>query len=671
MSSVVKRIVLKASYQVVSAVSAYNIYAPFSEMTLLGWSSILGAVLLTSLVPVALTSSGEVKVTLTRLDTIFLPPGILGLRGVNEVAFDAEEKLFYVVSERLINVVSASDPQNLTVLASIQYPVPGSQGLTIKICGDRVYVGADTSPRVSPRRGVVFIFSRFDRQSGTLPLLSTIDYGPFTYPRNLQLSPDCQEMLVALENFPDFTTIPNKTVDLPGEVSLVTNPGSRYRKGRNMNFRAFDDQLEELRKQGVRFVESNNRFSDDIEISFIVRSIDQKKAYLILQETNAVGVLNLETGQLDSILGLGVKNWSHFLMDTSDRDGGQCRWGSVCGGSREGEKGGYGVGGVGVKNWSHFLMDTSDRDGGQCPDRVVAVEWQGEEYLLFADEGQAQLLSPSTTEQVRGKDILAEELADSVPQSLRDQLQDDGKLGRLLFSSVDGRNEEGKYEQLFHFGGRGCSIRRAEDMSLVFDTGGDFETLTAQLRPDIFNSIVRRTSQSILDFFDTRSPFRGPEPEGMTAGYVGDTLLFFCGMERIGQIFVYSVDKDIRRPKFQTLYLEGVPLNSSRTAQDLFDDKLLFDVDPEEIRYVVVFYEPGVVAEYAVLAIGGGLTNTLSLVRVDVTHTPQEYVPPPDDAPLSAFIGDAFRWLYTQSICRLFDISGCPPDDHFVQFKQV
>ena len=54
-------------------------------------------ILLTSLLAVAMTS--EIKVELTRLDTIFLPPTELTARGVNEIAFDKEQKLFYTVGE--------------------------------------------------------------------------------------------------------------------------------------------------------------------------------------------------------------------------------------------------------------------------------------------------------------------------------------------------------------------------------------------------------------------------------------------------------------------------------------------------------------------------------------------------------------------------------------------
>ena len=41
------------------------------------------------------------------------------------------------------------------------------------------------------------------------------------------------------------------------------------------------------------------------------------------QENNAIAVVDLETGEITSVHGLGFKDWSQSEIDTSDEDGGK------------------------------------------------------------------------------------------------------------------------------------------------------------------------------------------------------------------------------------------------------------------------------------------------------------------------------------------------------------
>ncbi len=84
-------------------------------------------------------------------------------------------------------------------------------------------------------------------------------------------------------------------------------------------------------------------------------------------------------------------------------------------------------------------------------------------------------------------------------------LKANAALGRLNVSLVDGKSPAGTaYRTIYAYGGRSFSIWSADDGRLVWDSGDDFERVTAQALPSNFNS------NNDEDNFDTRSDDRNP-----------------------------------------------------------------------------------------------------------------------------------------------------------------
>jgi hypothetical protein len=123
-------------------------------------------------------------------------------------------------------------------------------------------------------------------------------------------------------------------------------------------------------------------------------------------------------------------------------------------------------------------------------------------------------------------------------------LQEDENLGRLTVTTTLGDTDnDGDYDRLYSFGARSFSIWSSHGR-LVYDSGDDFERITAEAFPEEFNS-----DNDENDSFDKRSDAKGPEPEGLAVAKVYGSTYAFIGLERMGGFMVYDIS-DPRRPDF-------------------------------------------------------------------------------------------------------------------------
>lgn len=184
---------------------------------------------------------------------------------------------------------------------------------------------------------------------------------------------------------------------------------------------------------------------------------------------------------------------------------------------------------INIQNWPVYSLIQ--------PDEVESFEIDGETYYVTANEGDE-----------RDIPVDSERLEDLVLDPTRfpnaAELQLEENLGRLSVSTVDGDfDDDGDIDQITAFGGRSFTIFDSKG-NRVFDSGSDFEEITAEIFPDNFNS-TNDENQS----FDNRSDDRGPEPEGITVGVVDGETFVFTSLERIGGVMVYNVS-DPNNPEF-------------------------------------------------------------------------------------------------------------------------
>jgi hypothetical protein len=152
-------------------------------------------------------------------------------------------------------------------------------------------------------------------------------------------------------------------------------------------------------------------------------------------------------------------------------------------------------------------------------------------------------------------------------------------LGRLTVTSATGDTDgDGDFDQIFVPGGRSFSIRTT-DGELVFDSGDDFEQITAAQVPAAFNS------NGTAATFDTRSDNKGSEPEGVVLGKAFGRTYAFIGLERTAGVIVYDVSDP-----FQPTFVQYV----NTSPDDISPEGLLFikeDDSPNGKPLLVVSHE--------------------------------------------------------------------------------
>lgn len=358
-------------------------------------------------------------------------------------------------------------------------------------------------------------------------------------PDMLTFTPGGNTLLVANEGEPadDFSLDPEGSVaviDVSGDVASLTQDDVRI-----ADFRAWDADDGPALPAGVRVFGPDvpdadgdagaGRIARNLEPEYIVVDGDGTEAWVVMQEANTLAVLDIASAQITDLLPLGFKD--HSLpgneLDASDRD-------------PEDDPT------INIRDWPV--------NGIYHPDGADSFEVGGETYIVTANEGDAREWG-DYVEDERIKDLTLCPDADfggyvgpDAEFATVEELQQDANLGRLGVTTADGLREgEDCYEELYSLGARSFAIWDA-DGQLVFDSGSDFERITAALFPDFFNC---NNSEADLE---GRSDNKGPEPEDVTVAELDGRVYAFIGLERVGGIFVYEIT-DPTEPVFVDLIL--------------------------------------------------------------------------------------------------------------------
>ncbi|MFD1859877.1 choice-of-anchor I family protein [Aeromicrobium camelliae] len=436
------------------------------------------------------------------------------------VAFHATTKRTFVVNAQsgVIDVLDSADPSTPAAIGTIAAAGTSWAGGTLpagavvnslSVRPDGLVVAAIEAPTKTDPGWLLFA------DANSLSVLGAVQVG--TQPDMVSLSPDGRLAISANEAEPadDYSLDPEGSVSVVSLPSGVAAPAQEA--VRTATFHDWEAGGTRTLPEDVRVVgpEVNTAFpiSANLEPEYVTVDANSTTAYVTLQENNAVAVVDLASATVTDIWPLGFKDHSHpgQGFDPSDRDG-------------------------------TIAIAPQPVRGIYQPDGISAYEAGGQTYLVTANEGDAREWG-DYAEGVRVKDLGADGIPPICTDSPAAALTGDAELGRLNVSLANGLRADGScYEQLYAFGGRSFSIWTT-DGTQVYDSGEEFERILADAVPEFFNSNHSESN------FDGRSDDKGPEPENLAIGQVGDRTYAFIGLERVGGIVVYDIT-DPQGPSF-------------------------------------------------------------------------------------------------------------------------
>jgi len=348
-------------------------------------------------------------------------------------------------------------------------------------------------------------------------------------------SPDGKTILVANEGEPsdDYNNDPEGSVSLiklEGDITKLTQDSVQTVDFQKYNNSPLDSS--------VRIFGKNASVAQDLEPEYITVSKDSKTAWVSLQENNAIAIIDIETAQVQKIVGLGFKshNTDRTAIDASDKD------------DR-----------INIQKWPVLGM--------YQPDSIANYQFNGKTYIVTVNEGDARDYAGYSEEVRVNKASIESSVLSNYPG-----LKDDNNLGRLKITTANGDTDgDGKLDQLYSYGGRSFSILD-ENGKQVYDSASELALTVANRYPDIFNKK------------DSRSDDKGSEPEALTIGKIDDQSYAFIGLERTGGVLAYNITNPFR--PYYSDYFNDI---SPKLADD---DPRQGDIAPEGLAFISASQSP-------------------------------------------------------------------------------
>ncbi|MFM2432408.1 MAG: hypothetical protein RLZZ511_3622 [Cyanobacteriota bacterium] len=457
-----------------------------------------------------LGSTVSQNITIANNDGSFLQKvgAITSPNGAEIPAFDPGSDRLFVIAGSVVETYSVSNTGALTLATPLATGFTSSAGT------------AALPNSVAVKNGIVAVAYAIQntttnaQQAGRVSFYNAAD-GAFLnsvevgfLPDMLTFTPDGTKVLVANEGEPNSYGQAN-SFDPEGSVSVIDIAGGVANATvQNATFSSFNSQIASLKASGVRITGPGSTVAQDVEPEYIAVAPDGLTARITLQENNAIAILDIPTAMITSIQSLGAKDHSFpgNGFDASDRDLTSS------------------AGKINIQNWPVF--------GLYQPDAIASYTVNGQAYYITANEGDARDYTGFSEEIRVGATGY---ILDPTRFPNATTLKQNANLGRLQLTNATGDTDgDGDFDRIEAFGARSFSIWNSSG-SLVFDSGDQFEQITAAKTPTLFNS------DGLSSSFDTRSDNKGPEPEGVVLGVINNRTYAFIGLERSGDVMVYDV----------------------------------------------------------------------------------------------------------------------------------
>ena len=475
------------------------------------------------------------------------------------VAYDAGTRRAFLINTEspTVDVVDLSNPAVPTLAGVIDVSYWGPKVNSVDVYRGKVAIAVEAA--VATDAGKVVLFSAVDlQQTGPAQGISV-----GAMPDMVTFADEGELLLVANEGEPAGTSC---GVDPEGSVTIIELDDDHDEvEVRTADFSAWNGREDELRAQGVRIFGNYgcgaSSAAQDLEPEYI--AVDGKRAYVTLQENDAIAVIDLERAKVLSILPLGYKDHSLAAnkLDASDRDSA-----------------------INIANWPVFGM--------YQPDGIAALRGpRGQSLLVLANEGDARSYS-ALNEESRVSTLTLDPTAFPTATALKAN----AALGRLTVTNRLGDTDgDGDFDRLYAFGGRSVSIRDSAG-NLLWDSGDLLERVTAAALPANFNASNDKSAK------DDRSDNKGPEPEGVVVGRVASKTYAFIGLERIGGVAVLDVSNPTAPAFVQYVTSRSFPASG-----------IAGDSGPEGLKFVSAEQSP---SGKPLLLVGNETSRTLAVFEI-------------------------------------------------------
>ncbi|MER2494444.1 choice-of-anchor I family protein [Catenovulum sediminis] len=410
------------------------------------------------------------------------------------------------------------------------------------------------------------------------------------------------QVIVANEGEPSGDYV----IDPEGSVSIIEiQAGVPADSATEIKFDAFNSLTAQLVAQGVKFANPNGAtVAQDLEPEYVAVSEDDSLAFVSLQENNAAAVIDLSSKTLLNVFGLGFKNWSMYKLDVSDKDDAinLQSYNNLYGMYQPDTIASYTVDG------KHYLVTANEGDAREYIDDALSggsVEDENKDACLTAhpnglyDFDDGEEICFSYLEESRVKDLEDFAPLNAELEAMYDNNGGSDGLGRLIVTKELGLNNiSNEYEALYSYGARSFSIF-SQSGELVFDSGDDFERLTAEIHGAAFNNNEDENEG------DTRSDAKGPEPEALAIGDIDGRTYAFIGLERMGGIFVYDISKPYNAQYVNYFYNRGLIEGADITG----------DLAPEGMKFIHADDSP---TGEALLVIGNEISGSVAVWQISL-----------------------------------------------------
>lgn len=493
---------------------------------------------------------------------------------------------------------SFADSATVKDAAGLDQTIALGAANSIAIKDDILAIAVQASIKTDP--GVVLFYSLDALGTGTF--IKAVAAGAL--PDMVTFSPDGNTVLVANEGEPDsdFITDPEGSIsviamadgvpaDLATSINMTTDMVFSNDSLDDEDFDTDEERKALLQSSGVKFASiAGSTVAQELEPEYITFTADGKKAYVSLQESNAMGIVDLDNNTIE-VRGLGFKDWSEFELDFTNEDE--------------------------VVNFA----SVEGLFGMYQPDTITSYQWNGATFILSANEGDSRDWD-AYSEEIRVRDIVdPDELNMTLSPALQAAYDVSGArngLGRLKVTRALGDADgDGEFEALYAFGGRSFSIWD-QNINMVYDSGDDFGKISAAVLGDNFNSAHTENKG------DNRSDDKGGEPEAIAVGNIADRTYAFIAQERSGDLFAY----DVTNP-FQVTFIAHYNNRDFSTDFELDDDldnpcdanegmncdevAMSGDLGPESIAFVPATNSPN---GNPLLIIGNEVSGTVTIYQV-------------------------------------------------------